>query len=77
MTRATADEVTAPILRPEHLAMMKGLAMKNRPPRALIDGADVAFLMTLPDIDRKAVRDYFAKHGMLELLNAIERHRIP
>jgi hypothetical protein len=74
--RAAANEVTAPVLRPEHLAMMKALAMKNRPMRVLIDSPDVAFLLSLPETDRAAVRDYFAKHGLLELFDAIERHRL-
>lgn len=75
--RAAANEVTAPVLRPEHLAMMKALAMKNRPMRTLIDAADVAFLLSLPETDEAAVRDYFAKQGLLDLFHAIERHRLP
>ena len=56
--------------------MMKALAMKNRPMRVLIDSPDVAFLLSLPETDRAAVRDYFAKQGLLELFDAIERHRL-
>lgn len=73
--RASAKDVSAPVLRPEHLAMMKALAMKSSPMRVLIDSPDVAFLLSLPEIDREQVRDYFTRHGLLELFDAIDRHR--
>jgi len=69
------DVVLAPVLRPEHLAMMKAMAMKDRPPRVLIDSPDVAFLLSLPETNREQVRDYFARHGLLDLFDAIDRHR--
>jgi len=62
-----------PVASPEHLAMMKALAMKNSPHRALYEGEDVATLLRVPGIDREAVRDYFARHGLLELFDAIEK----
>jgi len=74
-SRIAAGEVSAPVLSPEHLAMMKALAMKNRPTRVLIDSPDVAFLLDLPSTDRKAVRDYFEKIGLLQLYEQITNER--
>ena len=73
VTRREIGGRSLPILSATHLAMMKMLAMKNRPMRVLIDGNDVAFLLHLPEIDREAVRDYCARHGLLDLLNVLER----
>jgi len=73
--RIAAGDVSAPVLSPEHLAMMKALAMKNRPPRVLIDSPDVAFLLDLPSTDRNAVRDYFERIGLLELYERITNER--
>lgn len=64
-----------PIASPEHLAMMKALAMKNFPHRALYEGEDVRTLLEVPGIDRQAVRDYFARHDLLDLFDAIEKLR--
>jgi hypothetical protein len=61
------------IPRPEHLAAMKAISMKNSPQRVLIDSPDVQFLLSLPEIDRSEVREYFARHGLLELFDAIAR----
>jgi hypothetical protein len=44
-----------PVASPEHLAMMKALAMKDFPHRALYDGEDVATLLKVPGVDREAV----------------------
>ncbi len=65
--------VSIPVLNPTHLAMMKMLAMKSRPMRVLVDGDDVAYLLTLPEMDRRALRDYCSRHGLLDLIDAIER----
>ena len=62
-----------PVASAEHLAMMKALAMKNFPHRALYEGEDVRVLLNVPDVDKAAVRDYFARHGLLELFDAIEK----
>lgn len=59
----------------EHLAMMKALAMKNFPHRSLYEGEDVRVLLEVPGVDRKAVRDYFERLGLLELFDAIEKSR--
>jgi len=62
-----------PVASPEHLAMMKALAMKNFPHRALYEGEDVRILLKVPGVDRLAVREYFERHGLLELFDAIEK----
>lgn len=62
-----------PVASPEHLAMVKALAMKNFPHRALYEGEDVRVLLKLPGVDRAVIRDYFEKQGLLEQFDAIER----
>ncbi len=52
--------------KPEHLAALKVVAMKNDPSRTFQDMADIRFLLTLPGIDRYEVRDYFDRYGMRE-----------
>ncbi len=64
-----------PVAAPGHLASMKALAVKNAPRRATFEIADIAYLLSLPDVDRTAVREYFRRHGLLDLLDAIERQR--
>lgn len=64
-----------PVASPEHLAMMKALAMKNFPHRALYEGEDVRTLLKVPGVDRDAIRDYFERRGLLELFDAIEKKR--
>src|SRR4051812_30047543 len=63
------------IASPEHLAMMKALAMKNFPHRALYEGEDVRVLLEVPGVDREAVRDYFEQQGLLGLFDAIDKAR--
>jgi hypothetical protein len=55
--------------------MMKALAMKNFPHRALFEGEDVRVLLDVPGVNREAVRDYFAQHGLLELFDVIDKTR--
>ncbi len=62
-----------PVASPEHLAMMKSIAIKGSPRHALYEGEDVRTLLKAPGVDREAVRDYFARHGLLELFDAIEQ----
>jgi hypothetical protein len=61
-----------PVPSPEHLVAMKVAAMKNDPSRKYQDMADIRFLLSLPGIDREAVRAQFAKHGLLELFHELE-----
>lgn len=73
--KAVVGDVEAPVVRPEYLAMMKAVAMKNAPMRALYEGEDVRVLLNVPGVDRKLIRDYFEQIGMLELFDAIEKAR--
>jgi hypothetical protein len=70
-----AGDAIAPVASPEHLAMMKVIAIKNNPPRAAYEGEDIRLLMTLPGVDTESVREYFERHGMLDFWNAIRRAR--
>lgn len=73
--KALVEGHPMPVASPEHLAMMKAVAMKSFPHRALYEGEDVRTLLKVPGVDREAVRDYFARHGLLELFDAIEKTR--
>lgn len=73
--RVILEGVESKVASPEHLAMMKALAMKNFPHRALFEGEDVRTLLNVPGVDRDAVRDYFRRHGLLELFDAIDKTR--
>jgi hypothetical protein len=61
-----------PVPRPEHLAAMKALSIKNDPDRVLRDLEDVRFLLSLPGVDREEVRRHFERYGLLEKFRAIE-----
>lgn len=71
--RPVIGDLVLPVARPEHLAAMKAAAMKNFPHRVLVDSPDVAFLLHVDGVDRDSIRDYFAKHGLLDLFDAIEK----
>jgi len=74
-SKTIVGDAEAPVASAEHLAMMKAVAMKNFPHRALFEGEDVRLLLNAPGVDRKAIRDYFERHGLLDLYDAIERAR--
>jgi hypothetical protein len=67
---AAAREVRGPgerrilVPSPEHLAAMKVAAMKNDPARTFQELADIRYLLTLPGVDRAAVRAQFERHGL-------------
>ena len=61
-----------PVPRPEHLAAMKVLAMKNDPTRTFQELADIRFLLELPGVDRGEVRGYFERHGLAERYRELE-----
>jgi hypothetical protein len=69
--RAAAGSTIAPVISAEHIAMMKAFAIKNNPARRRADERDIEFLLTLPGVDRDAVRNYFARFGLLELFDDI------
>jgi hypothetical protein len=56
--------LTMPVPRPEHLAAMKALAIRNDPGRVFQDLADVRFLLLQPGVDRGLVREHFSRHGL-------------
>ena len=62
-----------PLPKPEHLAAMKVLAIKNDPSRTFQDLADIRFLITLPGVDRAEIRGYFERNGMQESLHELEK----
>jgi hypothetical protein len=68
-------ERQVPVASPEHLAMMKAVAMKNFPHRTLYEGDDVRLLLEVPGVDRDSIRGFFERHGLLELFDAIEKKR--
>jgi hypothetical protein len=73
--RVTAGSVLAPVISAEHIAMMKAFAIKAIPTRLRADSRDIEFLLTLPGIDREAVRNYFARFGLLEIFDDIDSAR--
>lgn len=62
-----------PLPKPEHLAALKVLAMKNDRGRTFQEMADIRFLLLLPQVDRKEVREQFERHGLLERYDEIAR----
>jgi hypothetical protein len=73
--KVVVGDASLPVASAEHLAMMKAMAMKNFPHRALFEGEDVRSLLSVPGVDRAAIREYFASHGLLELFDAIAKAR--
>jgi hypothetical protein len=55
-----------PLPKPEHLAALKVLAMKNDPGRTFQEMADIRYLLQLPRVDRREVESYFRRHGLQE-----------
>ncbi len=62
------------VLRPELLAAMKVFAMKNDPTRTFRELADIQFLLSLPDVDRKEIEERFEKHGLRERFEELEEN---
>lgn len=67
--------IDLPVLRPEHLIAMKVRAMKNQPMRVLIDAPDIAYLLSVPGVDRNRVREYFSQHGLLKIYDELEKEQ--
>ena len=65
--------LSMPLPKPEHLAALKVVAMKNDPTRALQHMADIRFLVNLPGVDRREIRSYFDRHGMKDRFNELEK----
>ena len=60
------DNLTVPVVRPEHIVALKVFAMKNDPDRALREMADIKELLRLPEINLQEVQKYFKKYGQME-----------
>jgi hypothetical protein len=73
--RVVVGTVAAPVISAEHIAMMKAAAIKDNPARSYGDAADVEYLLTLPDIDREAIRNCFDSLGLLRIFDAIDHTR--
>jgi hypothetical protein len=58
--------VEIPLPKPEHLAALKVLAMKNDPARTFQEMSDIRFLLNLPGVDRREIASYFDRYGMRE-----------
>lgn len=60
-----------PVLKPEHLAAMKLLAVKNDPSRKHRDLEDIRFLLGLPGVDRSELEAYARRHGLEAILDGV------
>jgi len=60
------DDLTTPVVKPEHLVALKVFAMKNNPDRTLREMADIKELLAVPGLDYREVRRYFEKYGQME-----------
>ena len=69
------DDRSLPVASAEHLAMMKGLAMRQDKNRVRYEGEDVWVLLNVEGVDIEAVREYYRHIGMLELLDVILKAR--
>ena len=59
-------DIEIPLPKPEHLAALKVLAMKNDPDRTFQEMSDIRFLLSLPGVDRREIGSYFERYGMKE-----------
>ena len=73
--RVVLPGLAALVISPEHIAMMKAAAIRDRPARSYGDARDVEYLLTLPTIDREKVRAYFERMGLLTIFDAIDHQR--
>jgi hypothetical protein len=69
------DDRSLPVASAEHLAMMKGLAMRQDQDRVRFEGEDVRVLLKVEGVDIEAVREYYRHIGMLELIDVILKSR--
>ena len=63
--------LTVPVPRPEHIAALKVMAMKNDPNRTFREQEDIRFLLSLPGVDRREVQGYFERYGLTERFNEL------
>lgn len=60
------DDISIPVVRPEHLIALKVFAMKNDPERSYREMADLQFLLNLSGLDMEEIRGYFERYGQME-----------
>jgi hypothetical protein len=72
-TTATLAGRRIRVPKPEHLAAMKVLAMKNDPTRVFQDMADLQHILGIPGVDVEEIRGYFERYGLLEKYDEIRR----
>jgi len=65
------EDLSIPVVRPEHLIALKVFAMKNDPERSFREMADIQKLLELPGIDKDEVRRYFEKFGQLDKFDVL------
>jgi len=59
-------DLSLPVPKPEHIAAMKIFARKKDPSREYQEMADLQFLLGLTGIEKKEIKSYFEKYGLLE-----------
>jgi len=64
---------TIRVPRPEHLAAMKILAMKNDPTRTFQDMADLQRILGLPGVNVGEIRAHFERYGLLGRFDELRR----
>jgi len=64
---------TIRVPKPEHLAAMKVLAMKNDPSRTFREMVDLQFILGLPGVDTAEIRNHFERHGLLERFDELRK----
>lgn len=69
----TPGGLELPLPKPEHLAALKVVAMKNDPGRTFQEMADIGFLLQLPQVDRQEVRAYFQRHGLEDRFDELDK----
>lgn len=60
------DDISVPVVRPEHLIALKVFAMKNDPERSFREMADLQYLLRLLGLNLEEIRGYFEKYGQME-----------
>lgn len=64
---------TVRVPKPEHLAAMKVLAMKNDPSRTFREMADIQYILGLAEVDVAEIRHHFERHGLLERFDELRK----
>jgi len=64
--RMIFNDMSIPVVSPEHLVALKVFAMKNDPDRGFHEMADIKFLLGLPGVDLQTVKGFFEKYGQMD-----------